>query len=246
MIDFGKLKQYTQNTNILIINNGCEYFDILMDYNNNLFSNVTISSSLQDGAKLQNEHYNKNNRYFDLIILNTKSENQQYIKFISYIYKINPKQFIFVISSQKDFDHLLILFNLGIDKYFTIPLDQENYYNEIYKISQKIYAKSINKSSIIKINNQLQWDKKKQELIKNGKIVKLTKKEILLLDKLLDENKQVHQLEDILISLWGDSFGTNDVNITSLKTLISRLRKKLPDINIKNIYGLGYKIETKS
>ena len=45
--------------------------------------------------------------------------------------------------------------------------------------------------------------------------------------------------EEILASVWGsDYFGSDRV----VDDLIRRLRKKLPNINLKSIYGYGYRL----
>ena len=43
--------------------------------------------------------------------------------------------------------------------------------------------------------------------------------------------------------LWKDDLGVIP-DISNLKNLISRLRKKLPNLNIENIYGFGYRLVT--
>ena len=41
--------------------------------------------------------------------------------------------------------------------------------------------------------------------------------------------------------MWADDIYKNP-DITNLKNIISRLRKKIPLLNIENIYSFGYKI----
>ncbi|HIC78645.1 MAG TPA: helix-turn-helix domain-containing protein, partial [Sulfurovum sp.] len=47
--------------------------------------------------------------------------------------------------------------------------------------------------------------------------------------------------EDIFFHIWGDEFDKT-IGLSSIRTLIKNLRKKLPDGFIENRYGLGYKI----
>ena len=68
----------------------------------------------------------------------------------------------------------------------------------------------------------------------------MTKKEIELLTLLFSNTNKVFSSEDIIFELWYDmEESKND----SLKTLIKTLRKKLPKGSIKNIFGVGYKLE---
>ena len=45
--------------------------------------------------------------------------------------------------------------------------------------------------------------------------------------------------------LWRDDFESQG-DISNLKNIISRLRKKIPLLNIENIYGFGYRLTTKN
>lgn len=56
-----------------------------------------------------------------------------------------------------------------------------------------------------------------------------------------DETK-VHNIEDIISILWEDDFLEKDY-VANLKNIISRLRTKVPTLNIENLYGMGYKIK---
>ena len=47
--------------------------------------------------------------------------------------------------------------------------------------------------------------------------------------------------DDIINNVWED---TDFVTIDALKTMINKLRKKLPENIIENIYGIGYKLIT--
>jgi len=49
--------------------------------------------------------------------------------------------------------------------------------------------------------------------------------------------------EEIMDTLWKDSSDT-DPDISNLKNIISRFRKKIPELDIENVYGFGYRIIT--
>lgn len=56
-----------------------------------------------------------------------------------------------------------------------------------------------------------------------------------------NENK-VHNIEDIISTLWEEEFLGKDY-VSNLKNIISRLRNKVPILKIENLYGMGYKIK---
>ena len=66
-------------------------------------------------------------------------------------------------------------------------------------------------------------DKNEKKLIKNGKFVILTEKEIQLLELLLNENESISK-NDILSLVWNYS---KDADTHTVETHIYRLRKKV-------------------
>ena len=56
--------------------------------------------------------------------------------------------------------------------------------------------------------------------------------------------KKTHTAEEILNFIWADELDTTP-DISNLKNIISRLRKKVPELDIENIYGFGYRINLK-
>jgi len=105
----------------------------------------------------------------------------------------------------------------------------------VYKINddnKKIVY--FNKSSYYNIQNKV--------LIENNKPISLSIKEKLLIELFITKINQTISIEDIVIHLWED-FYTKDISKDSVKSQVSKLRKKLPSGLIKNIYGIGYKLE---
>ncbi len=82
-------------------------------------------------------------------------------------------------------------------------------------------------------------------MVCNENIVKLSYKESMLLQKLINAQDEILNRKTVLIELWGDD---NFFNARNMDVYISRLRKKLKDdsnIQILNIRGFGYKLITK-
>ena len=101
----------------------------------------------------------------------------------------------------------------------------------------------IKPAPFIKLSQNLFWDKNVKQLIFNKETFKLTKKEFLLIELLLKIQDKTFTNEEIMDYLWKDDLGVIP-DISNLKNLISRLRKKLPNLNIENIYGFGYRLVT--
>ena len=95
------------------------------------------------------------------------------------------------------------------------------------------------KSNIINLKNGFVYDYYNKSLFKDNIIVPLTKKELLFLNFLLKNHDSSISYEEININVWDGSM-TND----SLRSLVKELRKKTYKELIKNVSGIGYRIDT--
>jgi hypothetical protein len=73
-------------------------------------------------------------------------------------------------------------------------------------------------------------------LLKNGNLVFLTKKELKLMEVLVTNRNNVCSYQYVESYVWENTI----VGESSLRSLIRRLRKKLPEIEIKTLSGIGY------
>ena len=84
------------------------------------------------------------------------------------------------------------------------------------------------------------WNYDNEELRCHGKNIILTNKERILFMLFMSNLNSVLSVDTILYSVWNENL---EANITTLKTLLKNLRRKLPAEMIKNVHGLGYKID---
>lgn len=95
-------------------------------------------------------------------------------------------------------------------------------------------------SNIIELGESYLYEPEQQQLCLNEKPVLLTKKERLLLHKLIMQRNQVVPYQVIESCLWEDVI----VSESSLRALMLRIRKKLPGLSIQNVSGIGYLLST--
>jgi DNA-binding response OmpR family regulator len=86
------------------------------------------------------------------------------------------------------------------------------------------------------------YDTKEKTIHKDGEIIKLSAKESMCLSVLYGSKNRFVSSEHICAYVWGED-GYDPKN--SLRELLHRLRKKLPDLEIENIPTLGYTLKTK-
>ncbi|MEZ4694429.1 MAG: response regulator transcription factor [Aliarcobacter sp.] len=249
MLDYVLLEKYGKKISVLFVEDDDSLRKEMSFLLGDIFEYIDISADGEEGFNKYTNYYKENLSYYDLIITDIQMPNMNGINLIKNIYKLNPKQKVLVLSAHNESDYLLELVNIGIAQFILKPVDYDNFLEVIFKVSKNIYEKKYKKesknNSFVKITEDLFWNKELKQLIFKNQIIKLTKKEFLLLDLLLKYPEKVYTNEEIINFLWSGELNL-DVQISNLKNLISRLRKKVPDLDIKNNYGFGYSIKLSS
>ncbi|MBO7475854.1 MAG: response regulator transcription factor, partial [Campylobacter sp.] len=96
-------------------------------------------------------------------------------------------------------------------------------------------------TNLIEVGKNYTFSPTKKVLIKNGVEISLTKKELAFISLLINRLGTLVLHSDIKKNVWiGES-----VSDAAIRTFIKRVRDKVGSDFIKNIPGLGYKIDTK-
>ena len=137
------------------------------------------------------------------------------------------------LTSHKDKEMLERGFLSGADDYLTKPFDNDELLlrlNAILKRSIKDEVKCVNLLCHDTVHKRILYDK--QEL-------DLSKKEYQLLLLLMQHANSAVPKEMILDELWSSSDGGSD---GAVRVYINRIKHLLPDIEIKNVRGIGYRL----
>jgi two-component system KDP operon response regulator KdpE len=131
---------------------------------------------------------------------------------------------------------------LGANDYVTKPFDQQVMVARI-RSALRWSAKAPDEQLFE--DDTLSIDVRKREVVKNGEVLRLTKKEFALLVALVTESPAVVEHEALFMKVWDDSH-TFDVNY--VRIFVGHLRKKLEDDSanpryIHNERGVGYRFE---
>ena len=141
---------------------------------------------------------------------------------------------IFTSARDQELDKILGL-ELGSDDYITKPYSPKELVLRVNNIMKRVYKDS---------NNILNYETytinlDKRCVFEGDSEIKLTTLEFDLFMLLLKNRDKCFNRDEILNLVWGsDYFGSDRV----VDDLIRRIRKKLPNINLKSIYGYGYRL----
>ena len=172
------------------------------------------------------ELFNKNKDNIDLILMDVMMPEMDGVAATKEIRKVSDVPIIMLTAKSEDEDEIDGL-ESGASDYITKPFNLE------------ILLLRIKKLIDIENNNNLELVKEQRAIKKNGKMIKLTKKEYLILEYFFSNPNVVLTRNQILDRVWGiDYFGDDRVVDTNIK----RIRKKIDEEKkyIKTYSGTGY------
>jgi len=145
-------------------------------------------------------------------------------------------------TGNTDTSFLLKAAELKLTKYLVKPVSRTELKNALGLVEDEIRNFQVLSKEFLFLKDNYSWDYTNKELYSNNKIINLTKTEVEILSKLFRNNELTISYDELLIDIWG-TFDSSKIDL--VKTAIKKLRKKLPNETIVNIYGQGYKINTK-
>ncbi|ACD23129.1 MULTISPECIES: response regulator transcription factor [Clostridium] len=145
---------------------------------------------------------------------------------------------IIVTSRDSEIDELMSM-NLGADDFITKPYNTEILLARISSILKRTYKK--NESSEILRYKDLILDLSNGSISYNNNYCELTKNELKILSYLIKNQNSIVSRDILMEILWNSDIFVDD---NTLSVNITRLRRKLEDIGIKDAIetrrGLGY------
>ena len=140
---------------------------------------------------------------------------------------------IFMSARDKEFDRIIGL-EKGRDDYITKPFSPKELVLRVNNVIRRVYRSD----ERIEVDGY-EIDENERIVYQSGKALDLTTKEFDLLMLFAKNRGTAFLREQILAQVWGsDFYGSDRVVDDTLR----RLRKKMPNISIRTIYGFGYRL----
>ncbi len=157
------------------------------------------------------------------------------------IRKFSNVPIIIVTSRDSDIDELMSI-NLGADDFITKPYNIQILLARISALLKRTYGNN-SSSELIKYGD-LSLNLLNATISYHNKTIELTKNEVKILFILIKRKGNLVSRQRIMEELWKDEMFVDD---STLSVNITRLRKKLNELGIKNMIetrrGLGYIVQ---
>ena len=173
---------------------------------------------------------------FDLYVLDINVPNVSGLEITQKIKSFNPNAKIIIISAYNDIKTIKQAYGVGCDDYLKKPFDIEELLIKVQKLDTH------SNENAIFITNDLKYDLSLKILLLDNRKVELTKKESIFIHLLLSNNNRSVPYERIIEAVYPNE--PSDIN--ALRSLVKRLRKKLPDDVIKTDIVGGYTLCAKA
>ena len=188
-------------------------------------------------AKDEQEAYKLYKQYHpSIIITDVELINSNGIDLIKLIRQDDKEIPIIIYSSSTDSKYLIPAISLKLIDYLVKPATHEIILKSLTKAIEQVIL--MNKSTYI-FNNGIHFDINKKVIYKDNEETIISSNEYKLLAYLIKNSHRTISSEELELAIWDTSIVTN----LALRSLVSRLRKKIGNKTIVNIPNLGYTIK---
>ena len=149
---------------------------------------------------------------------------------------------IVILSAYSDQAKLLRAMTLGLSEYLIKPVPHKKLLALLESMAV-MNKETIEEKNVILLKSNYFWKKKEKMLCYGDESILLTKREIIFLEFMVKQVDEIVTFVSILNLIWENE--EYDIAYSSLSHLLKRLKKKLPEELIENIYGEGYRVPSR-
>lgn len=197
---------------------------------------IVESASTYNDAIMKVEDYS-----YDCILLDVMLPDGNGLDLLDYIKKISKSENVIIISARDSIDDKVHGLEIGADDYLSKPF----HIAELVARIRSVVRRKDNRGEMsIAFGNVIVYPDK--FLVKiNDEIVELNRKEYDILQYFLGRPNYLINKQTIAEAVWGDHIDQVD-NFDFIYAQMKNLRKKMAlagaNVEIKAVYGIGYKI----
>ena len=183
-----------------------------------------------------------------LIVIDDKFKKEANNEFIIEIRKTTDIPLV-IISENKNIEYKLLCYSIGIDEFINKKWDLREAAARINAVLRRIAPVVTTEDSSNKVvtYDKLSINLTNYELKINGEYVDAPPKELELIYHLASNPNRVYTRDQLLDEVWGFEYYGNS---RTVDVHVKRLREKLEGVSdeweLRTIWGVGYKFDTKS
>ncbi len=171
----------------------------------------------------------------DIIIADISMPRLNGLELVEKIREGDKKTQIIMLTAHSEQDKLFSAIKLNLVDYLLKPISRKS----IKLVFEKAFKNLEDASGdIIFFDDKISWNKETSSLYTESDMIVLSKQERLLLELLIKKKNQAVDGITIFNTIWDDFDQEFDAGY--IRTLIKKLRKKLPKDSISNVYGGEY------
>ncbi|XOB62624.1 response regulator transcription factor [Campylobacterota bacterium DY0563] len=168
---------------------------------------------------------------YSCFILDINVPNLDGISILEYIRYNHSTIPVIIISSNHDLEKIQKSYEKGCDDYLKKPF-------YILELVQKVKKLCVVKKQYLNFDEEYKYDFINHKLFKNDLEIELTKKEILFLELFSSNLHHVATYDELEEYVWEGE----ETTLVNIRSMIKRLRKKLPGNRIVIVKGMGYSL----
>jgi len=206
----------------LIRTNHCEYIK------NNFLVEVYEASNGYEGLAAYKKYSP------DMIITDVTMPGMCGLEMIEKIRREDTETKIIIFSAHSDKEKLFRALKLHLEDYKIKPIKRGVLFEVVSEALQQLQRKRV-----LYLTQEYYFDMNKEEFYHNEIPIHLTKNEKKIFLYMLDNKNKIIDSFELFNAVWNYE---KEYSQESVRTLIKKLRKKLPSNSIENIYGGGYRL----
>jgi DNA-binding response OmpR family regulator len=220
---------------LLIVEDEADLLSSLVTFSKKESYDVDIARTFSEASERIATHE------YDCILLDINLPGGSGLELLEDLKKINKTEGVIIISARNSLDDKIKGLNLGADDYLTKPFHLSELNARIQAVIRRKKFEAAQNITFANLEIDLQQHWVKVNSVK----VNLTKKEFNILQQLVANKNRVLSKNSLAEYIWGDHVD-NAESFDFLFVHIKNLKKKLKlanaNIEIRNIYGVGYQI----
>jgi len=230
------VKNLLKKFDILYIEDDIQLLENTQELFQLLFKEVYTAKDGKEALLLYEKYFEEHDRYIDLVISDIEMPNMNGIETSRKILELNKNQKIIITSGYDDKKYFIELINIGVDGFIQKPLLIQHINTILSDVCKKIEEEKASLEESL-LSENCKFNLEKKVLICENIEIKLSEaeeKSLILLLKNRGDTFTALEIFDYVYDV--EKVYTPDI----IKSLIKRLRKKLPKDTIQNAPNRGY------